>query len=454
MIELCWSAVGGDPQAPSQLEVVERDAWLGGPLAVDELALGSVAAALLAAAELSEARTGSRPTIALSGEHVALSFHSERNILRNGSPAGSGFAPLSRFLRCAAGSWARTHGNYPHHAAALAAALGFDLAAQDPVAALQEAAEAVTAIELEDAVFAAGGCATALRSPQDWAAHPAGRTARDRPLIAWDRSVVGRLERQLPQCDLRAGPASGVRVLDLTRVIAGPVAGRTLAALGAEVLRIDPPHLPELPAQHLDTGPGKRSAFLDLADAETREPLLAGAHVLLTGYRPHALARFDMSSEALAERHPHLVQVSLSAWGADGPWANRRGFDSLVQVACGIASVCSTPDGTPGALPAQALDHASGHLIAATALRALALLVRGEQASPASLALATTGAALLDAPAPPAITTEATGKADPRRHRVRFADLELIAPPGTLDRVPLHWPHRPRPLGGDAPSWN
>ena len=124
-------------------------------------------------------------------------------------------------------------------------------------------------------------------------------------------------------------------MLDLTRVIAGPVAGRTLAALGAEVLRIDPPALPELPEAHLDTGPGKRSALLDLADEDRREALLAGADVLLTGYRGGSLDRF------LGERHPHLIRVSLSAWGATGPWASRRGFDSLVQVASGIAAACA-----------------------------------------------------------------------------------------------------------------
>src|SRR6185437_12277799 len=112
----------------------------------------------------------------------------------------------------------------------------------------------------------------------------------------------------------------------------GPVAGRTLAALGADVLRIDPPGLPELPEAHLDTGPGKRTALLDLADVERREALLAGADVLLTGYRHGALFRFGL------ERHPHLVPVALSAWGTTGPWAGRRGFDSLVQVASGIAA--------------------------------------------------------------------------------------------------------------------
>src|SRR5262249_27966654 len=180
-------------------------------------------------------------------------------------------------------------------------------------------------------------------------------------------------------------PCQGIRVLDLTRVIAGPVAGRTLGALGAEVLRVDPPHLPELTQQHLDTGPGKRAAALDLSDELPREALLAGADVVLAGYRPGALARFGLSAPELADRHPGTVHVSLSAWGTTGPWATRRGFDSLVQVATGIAAECGGGDGTPGALPAQVLDHATGHLAAGAALRALAARARGEPVLPARL---------------------------------------------------------------------
>jgi crotonobetainyl-CoA:carnitine CoA-transferase CaiB-like acyl-CoA transferase len=238
-------------------------------------------------------------------------------------------------------------------------------------------------------------------------------------------------------------------VLDLTRVLAGPIAGRSLAALGAEVLRIDPPHLPEIPAQHLDTGVGKRSAVLDLAQRDAREALLAGADVLLMGYRPGSLSRFDLDAEALARRHPHLVVVSLSAWGHKGPWAERRGFDSLVQAASGIALIC----GSPGALPAQALDHASGYLMATAALRGLSARARGELIAPARVALARTAAELLGAPRPGEQQTDATGRAGPGRYRVTFGDVVLIGPPGALDGVPLSWRHGPRAFGGDEARW-
>ncbi len=161
------------------------------------------------------------------------------------------------------------------------------------------------------------------------------------------------------------------RVLDLTRVIAGPVATRTLALAGADVLRVDPPQLPEIPAQHADTGLGKRTTILDAADPRLRE-LADTADVVVTGYRPGALDRFGLAPEELLERRPDLVVVRLDAWGWTGPWARRRGFDSIVQAASGIAVACARDDGRPGALPAQALDHATGYLAAASALLGLA----------------------------------------------------------------------------------
>ena len=427
---------------PAGVELADPGVWLGGPLDVDGLAVDAVGTALLAAAELAEARGLGRPEVSLSAEHVAVSFTSERHALVGGKPSGAGFAPLSRMVRCADG-WARTHANYPHHEAALRRALGIGA----DVAELEAAAASMRSVDLETAIVEAGGCAAALRTEAEGAAHPAGAAVAPAPA---GRATPGRVESAVtrPQAEqLRTRgadrPASGVRVLDLTRVIAGPVAGRTLAALGAEVLRIDPPGLPELPEAHLDTGPGKRTALLDLADAERRETLLAGADVLLTGYRQGSLDRFGL------DRHPHLVHVSLSAWGTSGPWAGRRGFDSLVQVASGIAAACAALDGTPGVLPAQALDHGTGHLMAAAALRGLAARERGEPVRAARLSLARTAAELLARPR----RDEPARRPDPDRFRVTFGDVSLIAPPGTLDGEPLRWAHGPRPLGTDEPAW-
>ncbi len=362
-----WSALGGDPALLQRLTAVERPGVLGARLPVREAARACAGACALAAAELGARRTdgGGVPAVRVDDGAVATAFTSERHLRIDGRTPET-FAPLSRFWRTADG-WVRTHANYPHHRARLLAALGV---AEDPDAVAAALAER-SAAEIEETVSAAGGLAVALRTPGEWAAHGQGAAVRGRPLVERARldSAPARVLTRVGRDPLL--PAAGLRVLDLTRVIAGPVATRTLALLGADVLRVDSPGLPEIPDQHADTGFGKRSALLDLgADRETLEELLGSADVVVTGYRPGALDRFGLTPGALAARRPGVVVAELSAWGAYGPWGGRRGFDSLVQVATGIA-VFEGAQGRPGALPAQALDHGTGYLLAAGVLRAL-----------------------------------------------------------------------------------
>ncbi|MYU64126.1 CoA transferase, partial [Streptomyces sp. SID69] len=265
-------------------------------------------------------------------------------------------------------------------------------------------------------------------------------------------------------------PAAGVRVLDLTRVLAGPVATRTLALLGADVLRLDPPWSPELPDQHADTDFGKRSAALDLAaDRDTVEELLAGADVVVTGYRPGALDRFGLSPEALAERHPALVVAQVSAWGAYGPWGGRRGFDSLVQVATGIAATEGSA-AEPGALPAQALDHGTGYLLAAAVLRALTERSYDGAGRSVRLALARTAHWLTDgAPYSAGPGADETPETDDGTSVAPVApvppDAWLAETGGPLGRLrhalspvnfaggPADWARPPTPWGSDRAVW-
>ncbi|MFE1841111.1 CoA transferase [Streptomyces sviceus] len=350
------------------IKFVVREGALQGRLPVQKLARTCVAECTLAAAGLAARRAGLAevPVARVDDGAVATAFLSERHLLINGR-APVNFAPLSRFWRTADG-WVRTHANYPHHRARLLDALGVP----EDAAAVEAALAERSALDVEEAVYAAGGLAVALRSPEEWAAHPQAAAIAKRPLVEQGRLDTARVRAFAPLDTSPLLPAAGLRVLDLTRVLAGPVATRTLALLGADVLRLDAPRLPELPDQHADTGLGKRSATLDLAtDRQTFEELLAAADVVVTGYRPGALDRFGLSAEALAERRPGVVVAQLSAWGAYGPWRARRGFDSLVQAATGIAVLEGSAE-RPGALPAQALDHGTGYLLAAAVLRALA----------------------------------------------------------------------------------
>jgi crotonobetainyl-CoA:carnitine CoA-transferase CaiB-like acyl-CoA transferase len=325
-------------------------------LPVGTLAAGSVAAAGLAGLAL---RGGAQ--VRVDPRQVAVSFRSDQ-VLSVDGVREPGFAALSGFFEASDG-WVRTHANYPHHRDRLlrALALGEGASRDDAAAAIRER----SAQELEDTIAADHGIGVRVRTAAQWRTHPQAEAVDAHPLLA-----VARIGAGAPAPEVQDRP----RVLDLTRVIAGPVATRTLAFLGCDVLRVDSPHLPELPTQHLDTDSGKRSTLADLHDEHARRhihELLDAADVLVTGYRPGALAAFGLDADRLAQSHPALVCASLTAWSPSGPWGARRGFDSIVQAATGIAMIESTDDRTPGALPAQALDHATGYLLAAGVFSAL-----------------------------------------------------------------------------------
>lgn len=339
-----------------------------GELAFDSVALASLALSL---AGIDRGVFASHEVSVTPDPHkVQASFGSEKLFRLDGS-APTIWAGLSGFWKVRDG-WVRTHGNYPHHAQRLARLL--EIAPDAPRGEVEAAMQQWSRLELEQHALAAGALAIAVRTPAEWQDHPQYPSIRHSPILHY-AAVGDAPPRSWP--DTATLPLTGVRVLDLTRVIAGPVATRDLALAGADVLRIDAPQLPEAAWQHLDTGQGKRTALLDLDQPQDRaqlDQLLLEADVVVHGYRPAALEKYGLDVKMLHQRFPGLIVAQLSAWGTHGPWGQRRGFDSLVQAASGIAVLESKDDGaTPGALPVQALDHSAGHFLAAavaTALRA------------------------------------------------------------------------------------
>ncbi len=337
--------------------------------AIGTAALASIGATGAAAAAIHAARGGAAQGLAVEIEHALTEFHSEHHLRLDGATVHEGWDRIAGLHRCGDGRFIRLHTNLPHHREAVLRVLSCDHDRAAVTAALQH----WTAQDAETAIYAAGGVATMTRTLDEWAAHPAGIAAAALPALVLER--IGDAP-PTPLPPLAARPLEGIRVLDLTRVIAGPVAGRTMAAHGAEVLHITAPHLPSIPALVMDTGRGKRCASLDLrseADRATLRGLASGADVFLQGYRPGAIAGHGFAPEELAALKPGIVCVSLSAWGHHGPWAGRRGFDSLVQNANGIndAERIAAGEDTPKPLPCQALDHASGYLLAFGAMAAL-----------------------------------------------------------------------------------
>jgi crotonobetainyl-CoA:carnitine CoA-transferase CaiB-like acyl-CoA transferase len=407
-------------------------------LPVSTLACGSVAAAGLAASALVG---GQR--VWVDPRQVAVSFRADQLLSLDGASL-PGFAPLSGFFEASDG-WVRTHANYPHHRDRLLRALGLPGGATraDVGAAIATA----RAQEVEDLVTADHGIAVRVRSLAEWR-----RGDQAAAVDAHDLLEVSRVGAAAPT----AVPAVP-KVLDLTRVLAGPVATRTLALVGCDVLRVDSPHLPELDALHLDTGPDKRSTLVDLHNDHARarlHDLLDQADVLVTGYRPGSLVAFGLDPERLAHTHPRLVCASLSAWTPSGPWGGRRGFDSIVQAATGIALVESRDGRTPGALPAQALDHATGYLLAAGILTALRRRAAEGGTWRVSAHLARTARWLL---ATDALDGPAAAVDDPEPWLMRApterGELRLPRPAFRMDDRFSRFAQVGRRWGGDEAAW-
>ncbi|MCL2585797.1 MAG: CoA transferase [Streptosporangiales bacterium] len=421
---------------------------------VTGLASASVAAATLAAAEFHSVRTQSPPrAVSVNSRDACGAFAAERLFTPVGWTLPDVWDPVAGNYRTADG-WIRLHTNYAYHRAAVEHVLG--ATDRDSVRA---AARAWKAAGLETAVVEAGGCAAVMRDRAAWLASAPGSASVRAPVLEIS-------EHPAPGdagAGLRAGakdPFGGIRVLDLTRVIAGPMATRFLAAYGADVLRIDPPGFAEVPALLPETTAGKRTAALDLTDPDSRAvfgELIREADVLVTGLRAGALDRLGYDNDTLATLNPALIHASLNAYGWHGPWRDRRGFDSLVQLSCGIAAAGAPDlDGTPVPLPVQALDHATGYLLAAAVGRALARRHTASVATRIRASLTGTADLLWSLPRPagqpPApgpgsftLTDTVTGWGPARRAIL----------PGQISGIATSLPVMPGPLGRLArPSWN
>ena len=349
--------------------------------------------------------------------------------------------------------WIRLHTNAPHHRTAALSVLGNYNTRDELAMAVRDWQSDV----LETDIVAANGCAATMRSLADWQAHPQGRSVANEPLIRWQQHAKATVT---PSSIDPTRPLRGIRVLNLTRVLAGPVAGRFLAAYGADVLRIDPPGWDEgavIPEVTL----GKRCAGLDLREAEDRkifEDLVSSADILLHGYRPDALPALGYDAKTLRAINPALIDVTLSAYGWTGPWKNRRGFDSLVQMSCGIADWGMTHAGTekPVPLPVQALDHATGYLMAASAVRALIRRATHGEIATTRHSLARTAHMLSKTATPDCIgmiAAETDTDIGPKLEDTDWGPARRIAFPVNITGTPHHWDHPAGKLHRHSAHW-
>jgi crotonobetainyl-CoA:carnitine CoA-transferase CaiB-like acyl-CoA transferase len=438
---------GGDPILPT-------------PFRIGEAAAAALAATGLAASELWALRTGRRQQVAVDTPRATASLRSGHYLQMDGTAMPADRNTIMGVYPARDGRWSYLHCNFPNHRAAALQVLGVP----EDREAVRRAVAGWDALALEEAIIAAKGAGGMVRTMEEWARHPQAAAVASLPLMEVVR-IGDSAPEKLPDGDR---PLSGIRVLDLTRVLAGPTGARTLAEHGADVLKITAAHLPNLGYQEYDTGHGKLSAYLDLRepkDVETLRGLVREGDVFSQGYRPGTLAARGFSPEALARLRPGIVVVSLCAFGHVGPWASRRGFDTVVQTVSGVThrqgSRFPGPEPGPQFYPVSAIDYITGYLMAFGAMVALARRVREGGSWLVRISLAQTGRWLVDRGEVPDgqlanVPREFTPEELERWSMTSVTPggrLRHLAPVVQLSETPARWARPSVPLGHHDPAW-
>jgi crotonobetainyl-CoA:carnitine CoA-transferase CaiB-like acyl-CoA transferase len=450
-----WTSAGGEASALDAIKLTGEEPQLPSSFRVAAAAQASVAATGLAAAEIWKLRSGQSQDVAVDMRHAVVECRSERYLRVDDKPPPPAWDAIAGVYKTRDQRFVRLHTNFRNHRDAVCKVLNCKPERDEVQAALMQwDGEA-----FETAAYAGGCVVSMMRSHEEWSATPHARALAELPLITIEK-IGDAAPKPWPKGDR---PLAGIRVLDLSRVIAGPVAGRTLAAHGADVLLISGPDLPAIPWLTIDTGRGKLTSLVELKSAQGREVfrnLLAQADILSQGYRPRAIAGLGFSPEEAARINPGVVYVTLSAYGHAGPWAARRGFDSLVQTSTGFNHAEGQAAGVDGPkeLPAQMLDHATGYFMAFGAMMAKARQSHEGGSWHVRVSLAQTGRWLwnLGRVADGFKTEDLKGETVmPLIEEVAsgFGALRSVRHSALLSKTPAHWARPAMPLGSHPPQW-
>jgi crotonobetainyl-CoA:carnitine CoA-transferase CaiB-like acyl-CoA transferase len=436
------------------------DPILPTPFRIGETSAAALAAVGLAVSDLWALRTGRHQEVTVDTRQATASLRSGHYMKMNGAPVSTERNTVMGVYPAKNGRWSYLHCNFPNHRAAALGVLGVP----EDREAVRQAVAKWDALELEEAIIAAKGAGGMVRTMDEWAKHPQAAAIASLPLM--EILKIG----DSPSEKLPAGdrPLSGIRVLDLTRVLAGPTGARTLAEHGADVLKITAAHLPNIGYQEYDTGHGKLSAHLDLREPEAVEALrglVREADVFSQGYRPGTLGNRGFAPEALAKLRPGIVFVSLCAFSHAGPWASRRGFDTVVQTVSGITSRQGElfPGAAPGPqfYPVSAIDYLTGYLMAFGAMVALARRVREGGSWLVRISLAQTGRWLVGRGQVPEAELKDVAKEFTPAELERWSmtsdtpvgRLRHLGPVVRLSQTPPRWARPTVPLGYHEPVW-
>ncbi|SRR5579871_2670127 len=451
-----WRHAGGDAAALSAVTLTGEEPKLPSSFRMGAAAQVPIAAAGLAAAEIWKQRSGEAQTVSVDMTHAAVECRSERYLRIDGKSPPPTWDPTAGIYRTGDKRFVRLHTNFPHHRAAVCKVLG----CREERDAIQAELMKWEGETFETAAYAAGAVVSLMRSQQEWSATPHAKALAELPVFTFEK-IADAAPRPWPK---GGRPLAGVRVLDLSRVIAAPVAGRTLAVHGADVMLVSGPNVPAVPSWLIiDTGRGKLSSFIELKSeagrAKMRE-LLADADIFSQGYRPQAIAGLGFSAEEAARISPGIVYVTLSAYGHAGPWADRRGFDSLVQTSTGFNHAEGQAAGIDGPkeFPAQMLDHATGYLMAFGAMMAKARQAREGGSWHVRVSLAQTGrwiwnlGRLTDGLKAPDFTEETT-RPFMQETASGFGPTLAVSHAAKLSKTPAFWARPAVPLGTDRAEW-
>jgi crotonobetainyl-CoA:carnitine CoA-transferase CaiB-like acyl-CoA transferase len=449
----------GMPEA-GEVTITGSDPVFSARFRIGEATANILAGVGVAVTDIHEMKTGRRQKVAIDVRHAAATCQSSK-LMKRREPDGSWRGLDSPFMahmrsitqpwRTRDGRWYLPHFNLPHlHDRVIGV-----LKCESSPDAVARAVAQWDAHDLEEAVAAARACGSIVRSHAEWLQHPQGKVLAGRPLV--DIARIGESD-PIP---FPAGgrPLSGIRVLDLTRILAGPICARTLAEHGADVLMVAAKHLPQVPEHVMDTSHGKRSCFLDLnraGDRDTIRRLIGQADVFSQGYRPGIMDRFGLSPEELARERPGIIYVSISCYGHGGPFSDRGGWEQIAQCATGIC--LDNGEERPKLLPASACDYTTGYNGAYGVLLALARRAREGGSYHVRVSLCRSGMYLyqqghVQYPRPDLGLSEAELDSIMIETTGGHGTLKHLAPVLRLSETRPHW-ERPSPvLGSSAPAW-
>ncbi len=450
-----WNEQNLSTDALSRIELTGSDPVFPSSFAVGTAAQASMASAAGMAALIGTVRGLPEQTVSVDMLEAAIECTGYFTLDGNATPK---FAELSGLYRCIDG-WLRIHANFDHHRDAALTVLGLPPGPDTSRSDVEQQALNRTRQSLEDAILDNNGACASVRTFTEWDALPQAQAVAKLPLV--EITKIGEAKPgALDSLNKQQQPLSNVRVLDLTRILAGPVCGRTLAAYGADVMLVNSPELPNIDSI-IETSRGKRSTHLNLynaADKEKLHQLIADAQVFVQGYRPGSLAALGLTPEALAEKYPGIVYTSLSAYGRTGPWSARRGYDSLLQSASGINMAEAQAKGTtdPTALPMQILDYASGFLMAFGTQVALHKQLTEGGSWHVQISLARTGLWLRSLGHSNAMPD--CSEPDPKQYLQKYdstyGELQALPHPPRFSQTPVNWKRPSAPPGTHPPDWD